>query len=566
MIMRPDLRQPRWPTALLLLGLGALGSVEASADTLSSSKYAILVHYSDSSYKSKAQTVLAAAEGSWAYQVETLGFPAPPADKGQGGSDDFDIYIESDSMTQAHGAYTTTTIEAPGSKWGYCTKMVIDPSLPSSALQLIVSHEFHHAVQTGIAVEGNNIDEAGAVYISGLELPGQAWHLSYYLGFNAFQEHPERSLDWEDELGDFYPYGGALYLMFLDEVYGGGGTPGIFVRKIWDAIGSVTDPSTAKFMKSYPSYLDAIASLVTFDEAFKKFVRWRYFVGTEDDGHHFKDLANWVGAGTSGALESVALDADLKASALPVSTRKLSSPPMPYGAAYVRLSLAGLKADEKVRLTVAGDSKVSWVVEAIAIPASGAATESEVAVGKDGKLTTDFTVGKATKLVLAFANLGDGAYYADGACWSSNALSYSLAKVATPAPKIESVSPSELAAGAEEAELEVKGSSFPSGTPTLTISCASATVGAVTVASSGTVRASVTVDPAAADETCDVTLRWSASSSATSTGALAIVAAPPPEETGSGGGCSAAPGGPAPRGAAWIAALVLLVALSRRRR
>ncbi len=400
-----------WLSSFVVLTLG----FAASASTLDSSLYPLTVHYEEEAQAVYARSVLSAVEDAWSFQVDEMGFPAPPADSGLYGSDRYDVFVAEDP----YGSRCHREAPAADRPYGFTSSMIVDPiQIPVWALGLVLSHEFHHAVQAGIRPMGDNVMEGGAVYVSGMHRPDEAYILSYSLGINAFQEHPERSLDWQGALGDYYPYGAALFFIFLDEVYGDPKTLAIY-KSMWDLLG-VSDTLT---------YSDALSELVDFDSAAAKFSRWRYFVGPEDDGFHFEDLANWTIAGYDQDLTSVALAADLKSENLPVNDSILSRQgPMPYGTVYLRLSLVGLNADDAISISVFGDPATRWRLETLRLKSGRAPDESDLQVDASGQTAVTVGVDDYSTLVVAVQNVGDGTYVPgpNGSGWDPSALTYAL--------------------------------------------------------------------------------------------------------------------------------------------
>lgn len=406
-----------WATAVS----GALTATPALAqEYLQSSIHPLRVHYAPGQ-EAKAAKILAAADDAWSYQVGDKGFLPPPADSGLLGSDDFDVLVQPTPFI----AYTEAITPASDRPLGWASHLVLDPSLPDSALPLVVSHELHHAVQAGVCLVGNNLGEAGAVFVSGIHRAGEAWHLTYSLGFNTYQQAPWKSVDWQAGTGNYYPYGGALFFMFVDETRGDG-TPLSTYRTLLSDMYAKTEGAS-----ECPSYLDAYRQRFDLDDAYAEFARWRYFVGPEDDGAHFADLANWEGPDQH--LESVALDADLDLGALPIEGAPLVEAPMEYGAAYVRLALAGLGAGERIALSLSGDPAVRWRLGVLRLGAAGA-EDQEIVVPESGALDVELDPEGADRLVLVFVDLGDGAHVDDGSDWKRAPLTYSLARVA-PAPE-----------------------------------------------------------------------------------------------------------------------------------
>lgn len=427
--------------ALALASLLPSGTAHAE-ELKKSTKLPLVVHHEGASDAAFADEILAAVEDAWRYQVDVLGFPPPPPDAGKFGSDDFDVFVKDNE----HGGVCKQGAPVPGKPGAFRSHLEITPSLPSSAIALVTSHELHHAIQMGICGDaGNNLAESGALYISGIHRFGEANQLTYSLGINTFQKNPERSLDWEGDLGDPYPYGAGLFFMFIDQKYGAGDAR--LVKKVWDAMDALRTDAGC------PHYFEAFRRVVDFDAAFREFVRARYFVGAADDKKHLRDLDKWEGGALpQKKLLSVTLGGDH--AELPVEGATPTTLPMPYGASYVRLSLAGLAPTDKVRLSFEGETTVRWSLQTILLaegaPASGApAEEASVDVDASGAHTMDITVGDHASLVVAFANLGDGKYVGDGPGWKGKNLRYSFTKV-EPEPAAPPTAVADPAIGRDE--------------------------------------------------------------------------------------------------------------------
>jgi hypothetical protein len=533
--------------SLILLLLPASGRAE---EVLSSSKHAIKVHYSEPGQLAFAQKVLAAADEAWDYHVDLLKLPAPPPDAGARGGDDYDFVI----TTTPYLGVCKGGPAAPTTAHGLMSYIELDPSLPGVVLPLISSHEFHHAVVGGMCPVGNNIGEAGALYTSGLHRKGQGWMMSYFLGFNAFQSFPERALDWEGALGDFYPYGGALLLMFLDQLYGDGTEAGVLTRLYKRMLeGGASAPSC-------PTYLQLLHDLYDLDAVFKKFCRWRWFLGPNDDGRHFKDLANWEGSDPDEKLLPPTLSADHKASDLPIQDAQPKTGPMSYGASFVRIDLGGLAADARLRVGFSGEGAVRWSVQTILLGGSSPADEQEHDVGVDGQASIEISTGGRQSLVLVFANLGDGKVSKEGEGWKARSYTYSMERIDP--PRIDRVDPSTLTAGTE-AVLTVHGKGFPEGTPKVHLSSGQVAAKLARRVSAELVELTISAEVGAAPGAVDLELSWGAVS-ARRPAAFEIVEAalPPGEPTG---GCALAPVGDA-SSLSWLALLLLGLVMARPRR
>lgn len=407
-------------------------ALPVSATTITSALHPLTVHYDDDGNAAYASALLAAADAAWTFQVDGLGFVPPPPDAGLNGDDNYDIFVGANP----YGAGCHREQSAASRPYGFASTIVMDPSqIPDWALGLVVSHEFHHAIQMGIRPVNDGVMEGGAVYVSGMHRRGEAYQLSYYLGINEFQSYPERALDWQAGLGNFYPYGVALFFIFLDQVYGDPDTLAVY-KAMWDQLGA----------SDSVSYDAALGALVDFDEAFLKFERWRYFVGSEDDSHHLSDLDNWTRARADEALVSVPLVADLAAEALPQSGLLVDNAPMPYAAQYVRLALAGLATSDEIELWFVGDSNTRWRIEVMRLKAGAAPDETDHQVDASGESVLRVKVEDSESVVFAFVNLGNGSYRPGGSGWMQSQLQYDLS-VAPPAAPPEPAAEADHASG-----------------------------------------------------------------------------------------------------------------------
>lgn len=423
--------------------LSAALAVEApaSAETVRSSRYPVLFHY-DPAQASQAWLTAAvrAVEDAWAFQVDKLGFPPPPLDGGANGSDDYDVFVDPNGPPQ--GAAVGTTEPIPGRPWAFRSELYVRPSLPISALPLVVSHELHHAITAGMCNYGNNVGEASAVYISGIHRRGEANQLTYSAGFNAFQAHPERSLDWQGEVGDFYPYGAGLFMMHLDQVDGEGS--GTFVRKMWEGMARVAPDA-----KECRYYLQVLSEMIDLDAALDRFAVDRYFVGPLDDGKHLRGLDDWKGGALPDkTIHSVSLDADIGADALPVAALTPKLAPMPFAATYVRVAVGSADA---FQIDFTGDSSTRWTIETIALGENAATAEEPHAVDATGAAHFKMDVRGRSSLVLAFVNHGSGPQRWSPVTSKPASFEYSVAPVAASSESPAAPAPATTGARPEDA-------------------------------------------------------------------------------------------------------------------
>ncbi|MBK8945211.1 MAG: hypothetical protein IPM32_08060 [Ignavibacteriae bacterium] len=97
------------------------------------------------------QELAIAFDSAYTYEIEFLGYPAPPKDGTYGGDDKYDVYV-----TSAAGGYGSTNLEDEVSENKYISFIKIHNSFSGSfytkgidAARVTAAHEFHHAIQVG---------------------------------------------------------------------------------------------------------------------------------------------------------------------------------------------------------------------------------------------------------------------------------------------------------------------------------------------------------------------------------------------------------------------------------
>ncbi len=126
------------------------------------------IHYNKSGFDAPGYSVMEAAraaDSSYRYEVDYLGFAAPPGDNGAGGDTLYDIYI-----LNLGGVYGFTELEdeiSPGAG-RYYSYIYIDNDFGGfyttgiEAARVTMAHEIHHAIQIGgyiIRKEGINFKD-----------------------------------------------------------------------------------------------------------------------------------------------------------------------------------------------------------------------------------------------------------------------------------------------------------------------------------------------------------------------------------------------------------------------
>lgn len=115
------------------------------------------IHYDETGVNQpeyNIQDLAEAFDSAYNFEVNILGYPAPPEDGTLGGDDKYDIYVKA----LYGGTYGATTPESTIGEGKYLSYIEIDNSFGASegynsegidAARVTAAHEFHHAIQIG---------------------------------------------------------------------------------------------------------------------------------------------------------------------------------------------------------------------------------------------------------------------------------------------------------------------------------------------------------------------------------------------------------------------------------
>ncbi len=221
---------------LLLATLSAHAGRPESVQRTDSPTHPIRCHYETQADAARCDDVLEYAELAWDIQVDDIGFAAPPADHGEGGSDDLDIYLTLDGGGagsawamcdwQDGGCLDTD----PDDGWASAPSwLAIDSATPDEDLPSFVVHEFNHACHYAMdyAEPFLVVWEASAVAAEHWSWPD--WNPSSS-DIADYQATPWVSavlqdgyMLWDDYgAWSYYEYGSVIWLWWLDHSYGDG--------------------------------------------------------------------------------------------------------------------------------------------------------------------------------------------------------------------------------------------------------------------------------------------------------------------------------------------------------
>ena len=368
------------------------------AGYLDSPSLPIRVHYRRAEDADRAEMVLLPiAEETWRAEVETMGWPAPPADFGLGGDDRYDIYFTNEDTFG--GAWTWGTgsdVDSTDGLFSQSSFIALDERISDADLPDFVSHEFNHALQytidgweqtlfvwesTAEAMEDLVYDDSDLYMVDIVDFQTLPWISLLSDSYSAsVKEYNDYS---------YYEYGGSIFSLFVEQRYGA--NDGTELLALWMSLAQGGRGPE-------PDFVDAIGELAgdraAFDGPYLEFATWRMFTGERDDGAHFEEGALWpreAGVELSGQYDVAALEG--------VSVTPEDAP-YDLGANYFYVTNTG--GDTRwLKLSLAGDAATRWAVVGVAWPTAGGP-----ATIVTGSAAADLPLADAAEYMVAVVNLG----------------------------------------------------------------------------------------------------------------------------------------------------------------
>lgn len=368
----------------------------AGASHVDSDRHPVRVHWFQAADAVAALEALAAAEQAYDLQLGALGFRAPLSDAGvYGGDGRLDIVLK----RKLHSAFTVEVAYDESTAWDDAAcRIAIDPVwFGGPYLRATVAHEINHACQAADDWwEVLTTLESTATLVEELTYDGDDF---YRETLGDFQQRSRLPFEHRDDYQTFFMYGGVSYLLFLRDRYAGGS--GSFIGAAWLAMRSKARGSYQHPEWNEPDFAEGFESALlsgsgtTWRDSVLEFARWRWFVGSRDDGEHFEEGATWPDS------------AEVLPLAIPLKKGKGArtvADVRPGGVRYLRVELAGAPA---ANLEVRIKGKAKWRVEALHDGGPGLPMFAPVLEGK--KATGVVPVAGASEVVLLLHRLqGDG--------------------------------------------------------------------------------------------------------------------------------------------------------------
>ncbi|MEO8231256.1 MAG: MXAN_6640 family putative metalloprotease [Ignavibacteriota bacterium] len=227
--------------------------------------------------------LLAALDSVYNFEINYLGYPAPPSDGSAGDDDKYDIYIQ--NLGGLYG-YTQFENKVADSRW--TSYMVIDNdfvgyySTGINGARVTVAHEFHHGIQSGSFAPQNFNSPYRNDDIFFYELTSTSMEEfvfdnvnDYYSYMHTYFQHPERAMPLHDG------YNLAIWDIYLQKNFGFE-----ILKNQWERI------PTTPAIKAIALSIDNEGS--TFGNELNKFGIWCYFTNTRAiSGRYFEEAINY---------------------------------------------------------------------------------------------------------------------------------------------------------------------------------------------------------------------------------------------------------------------------------
>lgn len=226
-----------------------------------------------------------ALDSTYSFEVEQLGYAAPPADGTEGGDSKYDVYIQNLS-----GLYGYTQFENKVSQSSWMSFMVLDNDYSAgyyskgiNGARVTAAHEFYHAIQGGnyAPSELNAPFRNSDVFyyeMSSTAMEEFAFDYvnDYYAYMSSYFLRPEKSMPSTDG------YSIAIWNIFLQKNFGFE-----ILKRQWDLI-----PGNAA-LKAIALSLDEAGT--NFGNELNRFGIWSYFTNTRNiyPGEYFQEAGNY---------------------------------------------------------------------------------------------------------------------------------------------------------------------------------------------------------------------------------------------------------------------------------
>ncbi len=361
------------------------------AGSLHSGTYPLYFSYTDAGWLSQTTAALGYTDTSWATEVLSQGFDAPPGDLNMGinSSNDYDMYLSGNLPSGAMGVTFPENLVPSTPRFDMTSYILVAANMGVPETQATVCHEFNHGLQMGIDMTQQALMECGATYSEEVVFD-DANDCHGYVSYCQGQPHTHILSN-----SGLFPYGAFIFYVFLQDKY--------FLTPDWYADAYMN--STNVLPTNEPDIFDSLSTQLqsegaTMQEMWHEFSIWRIFTGSYADAYHFNE--------TYPAMPSFV--SDYLPSQLPAVN---FHPPITWRPQKAGTSLVRFNTDTTVSpftVCFSGDPATSWAVSLVGKKTTGAPDVLPFTLNSSiGTLTIpNWSIYQYVFLVVT--NLGDGDY------------------------------------------------------------------------------------------------------------------------------------------------------------
>ncbi|MFZ1290942.1 MAG: MXAN_6640 family putative metalloprotease [Melioribacteraceae bacterium] len=230
-----------------------------------------------------------AFDSAYTYEVEILGYIAPPKDGTFGGDDKYDIYV-----TSSAGGYGSTNLDDEIGDNKYISYIKIHNTFTGSfytkgieAARVTAAHEFHHAIQVGNYIYRDSDRFYYELTSTSMEEFVFDHVNDYYYYMKSYFNKPSRRFTRFDDGNDGYDV--ALWNIFLKEKFGSE-TPNTgdeIIKKSWDLMSEKNQKAIVALQNSLSHFG------FSFSDLFNEFGIWLYFTNNRTKENKYFEEASF---------------------------------------------------------------------------------------------------------------------------------------------------------------------------------------------------------------------------------------------------------------------------------
>lgn len=339
---------------LNLLARPSVGSPEYTYDTPGGH---FKIHWTDAGTNATTlewvTTVGMGMDSSWAHEVDTMDWDAPPSDLGLGGDTRFDVYMlalsggtigwcsssgEPSDPTTPEADYSSHIAMSNAESWG------------ENQILETCSHEFQHALQNGYeAAEPSWFKENCATWMQ-----NECWTTNLYVDYLHSGENCLRRPWYDIRSGSMYYYGATPWPMYIQTRCGGQEA----VRMVWENAAATVGANMLEAITETAEHYG-----MTFNDWLAEYTCWRWFTGSQADASHYPqgEASLWTPGPYIFSYHNV--------SSLPWTGDEGVYAPDTYGNHWIKIPVSGYQG--WITVDFDGRDNVDWIIGVIQTASDG---------------------------------------------------------------------------------------------------------------------------------------------------------------------------------------------------